>query len=188
MKAAPSPGARSSYSFPPFTRRPLPGGNSSPLSGGHNPESGAASRFNASREQAAAPWAATPMKGLNAGGSPGLPSLGGGGAPLAPPGQGGADPRDAQTAGGPVAAPMPAPGAVSAMPDEEDFNYTYMPPARHRYDFPVDQPVENKGWRYWLSLGLRAVAALSISFLAYHSDLPYLIGLTRRRRDGTYGG
>ena len=34
---------------------------------------------------------------------------------------------------------------------------------------------------------LRFVWAAAIAYLFYHSDLPYLAGFTRRRRDGTYG-
>ncbi|MBI2787489.1 MAG: hypothetical protein HYX59_02290, partial [Elusimicrobia bacterium] len=72
-------------------------------------------------------------------------------------------------------------------PEEEDFSYTYMAPARHKYELPTDRPAERKDWQRFLALALRGAAALAIAYLIYHSDLPYLVGLTRRRRDGTYG-
>ena len=51
----------------------------------------------------------------------------------------------------------------------------------------MTSPINIKQWRELLSLGLRGAAALAIAYLIYHSDLPYLVGFTRRRRDGTYG-
>ncbi|MDP3541538.1 MAG: hypothetical protein Q8T11_03620, partial [Elusimicrobiota bacterium] len=90
------------------------------------------------------------------------------------------------TAGG-GAAPLPAGSAPGVQPEEEDFSYTYMPPARHKYELPTDRPAEEKDWQRLLALALRGAAALAVAYLIYHSDLPYLVGLTRRRRDGTYG-
>lgn len=128
------------------------------------------------------------MKGVGAGDSPPLPSFGARNSSLTPPpGAEAQNLHDARAAAAPATAPSNAAPAPSNE-EEEDFNYTYMPPARHRYELPTDNPGENKSWQYWMGLSLRAAAALSISFLAYHSDLPYLIGLTRRRRDGSYGG
>lgn len=94
-------------------------------------------------------------------------------------------PRDAQPYAGPVAEPQAAPAVA---PAEEDYSYTYMAPAKHKYELPTERPADEKDWRYWLSLGIRASAAFAIFYLGYHSDLPYLMGRTRRRRDGTYGG
>ncbi|MBI2385361.1 MAG: hypothetical protein HYV14_05025, partial [Elusimicrobia bacterium] len=107
------------------------------------------------------------------------------GAPAAPAAADAAPLAD-RSAGGPAAY---APGAAAAgvKPEEEDFSYTYMAPARHKYELPTDRPAEEKDWHRLLALALRGAAALAIAYLIYHSDLPYLVGLTRRRRDGTYG-
>ena len=127
------------------------------------------------------------MKGLGASGGGGMPRFDRRRESLDAPRHQERDsgPRDAPSYAGPVAPPQAAP---SAAPQEEDYNYTYMAPAKHKYELPMDRPKETNDWRYWLSLGLRAAAASSIGFLIYHSDLPYLLGRTRRRRDGTYGG
>ena len=77
--------------------------------------------------------------------------------------------------------------AAGAKAEEPDYGYTFMAPARYQYELPPDQPAENKNWRYLLELALRGSAALSIGYLVYHSDLPYLVGFSRRRRDGSYG-
>jgi hypothetical protein len=47
---------------------------------------------------------------------------------------------------------------------------------------PTDRPKDAEDWRYAADMGLRASAVLALIYLAYHSDLPYLVGMTRRRR------
>jgi hypothetical protein len=127
------------------------------------------------------------MKGLGAGDSPGLPKLAARGGALTAPAAADAEPLSDRRAGA-ASAPAGAVGAASGVrPEEEDFSYTYMAPARHKYELPTDRPAEEKDWQRLLSLALRGAAALAIAYLIYHSDLPYLVGLTRRRRDGTYG-
>lgn len=163
--------------------------NETPAIGGHSPAPSLASRYDGSRPRAAATpsWSPTPMKGMGAGDSPALPKLSPRAAPLTAPAAAEDGPSDATAArrsAAPSAAPAPA---QAARPEEEDFNYTYMAPARHKYELPADAPKEDKDWRAMLSLALRGAAALSVAYLIYHSELPYLVGLTRRRRDGTYG-
>lgn len=118
------------------------------------------------------------MKGLGAGGSPQLPRLTTRDASLAAPAA--ADnpgPFAAKTAGAPARYAAP-----DVKPEEEDFSYTYLAPARHTYELPPHRSPEEKNWRYLLSLGLRGAAALAVGYLLYHSDLSYLAGLARRRR------
>ena len=91
-------------------------------------------------------------------------------------------PTDATAAGavrGSVAQKATAP---AARPEEEDYGYTYLAPARHKYEFPNDKSAESEDWRHLLSLGLRVSAALAVAYLIYHSEIGYLLGVTRRRR------
>ena len=127
------------------------------------------------------------MTGLGAGDTPGLPRIASRAAALSAPASTEGGNIVARTSGGSVAPARAGGGAPGAKPEEEDFNYTYMAPARHKYELPADRPSEEKDWRYLLSLGLRGAAALAIAYLIYHSDLPYLVGFSRRRRDGSYG-
>ncbi len=126
------------------------------------------------------------MKGLGAGDSPALPRLGARAAPLTAPAAADDGQVSADNAGGAVV-PTGRGGASGVKPEEEDFSYTYMPAARHKYELPADRPSEQADWRYVLSLLVRGAAAASIGYLIYYSELPFLLGLSRRRRDGTYG-
>jgi len=173
----------------PVNRGPKAVPNETGARGGHSPAPSLASRFDGSRPRGAASpgWSPTPMKGVGAGDSPALPRLAARAGALAAPAAADAAPLSDRGAGAPAAY---APGAASApgvKPEEEDFSYTYMAPARHKYELPTDRPAEKKDWQRLLALALRGAAALAIAYLIYHSDLPYLVGLTRRRRDGTYG-
>ncbi|MBI4061210.1 MAG: hypothetical protein HY403_07250, partial [Elusimicrobia bacterium] len=162
--------------------------NDTALGGGHSPAPSLASRFDGARprSESAPAWSPIGMKGLGAGDSPGLPRLMPRDAALSAPEAREDEPYDARTAGGAVApAPSGAPGLKS---EDEDFNYTYLASPRHKYELPTDRPPEKDDLRRLLSLGLPgAASALALAYLIYHSDLPYLLGLTRRRRDGTYG-
>jgi hypothetical protein len=155
--------------------------------GGHDIPPSLASHFDGSRNRGgqATNWSPVPMKGLGAGDSPGLPRLAPRTPALSAPAPGDASTPVARTAG---SATTPARIATTGVrPEEEDFSYTYMAPARHKYELPEDRPAEGRDWSEFLSLSLRGAAALSVAYLIYYSDLPYLVGLTRRRRDGTYG-
>ncbi len=161
--------------------------NDTAAAGGHSPTPSLAARFDGSRSKpgSAYNWSPTGMKGLGAGDSPGLPRLTARAPGLSAPDAADVGTPTAATAGGPVRPGVSA--APGVKPDEEDFSYTYMAPARHKYELPIDRPAEGKDWRHYLALGLRGAAALAIGYLIYHSDFPYLLGLTRRRRDGTHG-
>jgi hypothetical protein len=173
----------------PVNRGPKSVPNDVSVGGGHSPAPSLASRFDGSRPKpaTAANWSASPMKGVGAGDSPALPRLAARAAALTAPSSEDGGPLAARTSGGSVVPARAGASAPGARPEEEDFSYTYMAPARHKYELPTDRPSEEKDWRALLSLGLRGAAALAIAYLVYHSDLPYLVGLTRRRRDGTYG-
>ncbi|MEQ1920430.1 MAG: hypothetical protein ABL955_14670, partial [Elusimicrobiota bacterium] len=132
-------------------------------------------------------WSPTPMTGLGAGDTPGLPRIASRAAALTAPVSPEGGDIAARTSGGAVSPARSAGPASGVKPEEEDFNYTYMAPARHKYELPDDRPADNKDWRYLLSLGLRGAAALAIAYLIYHSDLLYIVGFSRRRRDGSYG-
>ena len=76
-----------------------------------------------------------------------------------------------------------APGSpASAKPEDEDYSYTYLSPARHKYELPDDRPAGGRDWRYLAELGLQGSAALAAVYLFLHSDLGYLLGMTRRRK------
>ncbi len=76
------------------------------------------------------------------------------------------------------------PSDVSAAPHSatEDYGYTYQPPAWHTYGLPADQPPAQSDRHYLIDLALRVSAVLAVIYLVSHSDLPYLVGFTRRRR------
>jgi hypothetical protein len=147
-----------------------------------------AARFDGARDRggAAQAWTPVPMKGLGAGDALPLPKLQARAAALTAPTSADGAPQAGATAGGPAYANGPAP-AGAVRPEEEDFNYTYLHPARHKYELPTERAGDGGGWQYWASLGLRGAAALAVAYLILHSDLPFLVGLSRRRRDGTYG-
>ncbi len=162
--------------------------NDTSLDGGHSPAASLASAFDGSRDRKgpSGGWSPTAMKGLGAGDSPALPRLGARAAPLTGPAAADDGQLSADTAGGAVV-PAGRAGAPGAKPEEEDFSYNYMPAARHKYELPTDRPGEQADWRYLMSLLVRGAAAASIGYLIYYSELPFLLGLSRRRRDGTYG-
>ncbi|MFN2624311.1 MAG: hypothetical protein ABR611_15865, partial [Chthoniobacterales bacterium] len=47
-----------------------------------------------------------------------------------------------------IGAARPAGGGAAARPEDEDFSYTYLPGAKHKYELPIDRPEESKDWRY----------------------------------------
>jgi hypothetical protein len=83
-----------------------------------------------------------------------------------------------------AAAPVvgPAAAGAAAKPEDEDYNYTYLSPARHKYELPTDRPQDARDWRYLMELGLQGSAALAAVYLFFHSDIGYLLGMTRRRK------
>jgi hypothetical protein len=153
------------------------------LGGGHDKMRSLASRFDGTRARPDAVAATAPetMQGLGAGSSPALPKLTGGPrmpepakAPAA------AAPKDLLAANDAPNAPAQAPAAA---PAGEDYNYTYLAPAQHKYELPDDPPpAHGKDWRSLLNLGVQSSAALAAIFLMYHSDFGYLVGATRKRR------
>jgi hypothetical protein len=154
--------------------------------GGHSPEPSVASRFDGSRD-GAQPLVAAPassMHGLGGGPSAGLPQLAGGRAVARPALAGSAPLRDSAAASSvlPREAPITASAALPAAP-EEDFSYTYLSPARHRYDMSSDPPKPQSDWRYYAALAARIAAVLAAAYLAMHSDFGFLAGIVRRRRD-----
>ena len=130
------------------------------------------------------------MKGLSAGESLGLPRIAGGQPPALkqPAAPSDSSTTDAGAASASRVSAAQAPGATAARSEEEDYSYTYLPPARHKYEFPADKSPQSEDWRYLLSLGLRVSAAMAVGYLIYHSEVGYLLGVTRRRRKGPGDG
>jgi len=187
VSAAEPDGLRGGGPVIPATRGSNAAPNETAAAGGHSPAPSLASAFDGSRPKAVAGngWSSSPMNGLGAGDSPALPRLTSRAGALAAPAEA-ASALPVQTTAGGYAGPAGA-ATPGVKPEEEDFSYTYLPGARHKYELPTDRPADDKDWRDYLSLALRGAAALSIAYLIYHSDLPYLVGFTRRRRDGSYG-
>jgi hypothetical protein len=71
-----------------------------------------------------------------------------------------------------------------AKPEAEDYSYTYLPPAQQSYEFPKGKPPrqEDATKKLLLDLGMRLSAAGAIGYLLLYSNLPYIIGLSRRKR------
>jgi hypothetical protein len=74
--------------------------------------------------------------------------------------------------------------AAAAKTVPEDFTYTYLSPAQHSYDFAKDLPkqADESGSKLVEDIALRLAAAGAVGYLLLYSNLPYLIGLTRRKR------
>lgn len=121
------------------------------------------------------------MRGVGAGDSPALPRLVSRASELNHPGEAIPAPVIDATAGA-ARASAPTPAARPGKPEEEDYSYTYLAPARHKYELPDKDTPRSEDWRYLLSLGLRISAAMAVGYLIYHSDVAYLLGVTRRRR------
>ncbi|HXT01267.1 MAG TPA: hypothetical protein VN915_11365, partial [Elusimicrobiota bacterium] len=155
------------------------------LSVGHSPAPSLAARFDGSREQPRriAAGTAGSMKGLGAGDAGGLPRLTPREAPAAKAAAAGAEPalKDENAASGAAAAPGAAAAAAAAKGDDEDYNYTYLAPAGHKYELPDEPTPGSRDWRFLMQLALEGSAGLAAVYLVYHSDLPYLLGFTRRR-------
>jgi hypothetical protein len=152
--------------------------------GGHSPAPSLAARFDGSvqRPKVGDESAAASMKGLGAAGADGLPHLTAHELVAKAPTVSDSPLKDGTAASAaPVMAAAPA-RAPGAKPEEEDYSYTYLAPTRHKYELPTDPPKGAEDWRYLADLGLRASAILAVIYLGYHSDLPYLVGMTRRRR------
>jgi hypothetical protein len=88
---------------------------------------------------------------------------------------------------GPIARAKRAPArkqaaAVKTVP--EDFTYTYLPPARHSYEFPKELPrrTDDSVRKFREEMGVRVSAAGAVGYLFLYSNFPYLIGVTRRKR------
>jgi hypothetical protein len=122
------------------------------------------------------------MRGLAAGGDSGLPRLTTRGAAAKEP-LAASDPalKDGKAASAAPLSSGEAPG-TAAKPEDEDYNYTYLSPAGHKYELPTDRDPNSRDWRYLTELGLQGAAALAAVYLFYHSDLGYLLGMTRRRK------
>jgi hypothetical protein len=184
-------GAPSGARPAPFVPPSLSGGhsgataNAGGLNGGHSPAPSLAARFDGSRERPRRAASGTPdtMKGLGAGDAGGLPHLTAR-APATTAPATAADAALTDKAAASAAAPVAgaaAPGA-DVRPEAEDYNYTYLSPARHKYELPTDRDQNSRDWRYLMELGLQGSAALAAVYLIYHSDLGYLLGMARRRK------
>ena len=77
-----------------------------------------------------------------------------------------------------------APQAAAAKTAPEDFTYTYLSPAQHSYDFSKDQTQrpDDSSRKLLADIALRVSAAGAVGYLLLYSNLPYLIGLSRRKR------
>ena len=183
--AAPN-GARPAAFIPPALggntgAAPRPAG----LSGGHSPSPSLAARFDGSRERPrrSAAGVTGTMKGLGGGDAGGLPRLTPREALTKAP-VAAADPalKDETAASRGTAAPNAAAPSAAAKPEDEDYNYTYLAPAGHKYELPTDSAPGSRDWHYLMELALQGAAALAAVYLVYHSELPYLLGMTRRRK------
>ncbi len=152
--------------------------------GGHSPEPSMASRFDGSSERAlgqALPMANALMHGLGGGGDVGLPQM-----PSTPPaaavsGRSNSMKEKSASSASASRGPLSAASTAASPASDEDYNYTYLAPARQKYDLPTDSP-KTKDWRYLAALAARVSAALAAAYLFMHSDFSYLAGFTRRRR------
>jgi hypothetical protein len=74
--------------------------------------------------------------------------------------------------------------AGAAKPASEDYSYTYLSPAGHSYEFPNEKPLRSgySSGRTMLDYGLRLGAAGAVGYLLLYSNLPYILGLSRRKR------
>ena len=81
-----------------------------------------------------------------------------------------------------ASASNPQAAAVKTVPD--DFTYTYLSPAQHSYDFSKDQPQrpDDSAGKLLADMALRLSAAGAVGYLLLYSNLPYIIGLSRRKR------
>lgn len=126
------------------------------------------------------------MKGLGAGDGGGLPILtprGGTAATASAPAAGSNAALQDRTAASSAERPAgAAPSGAAAKPQDEDYSYTYLAPAGHKYELPTDRAQDGHDWRYLMELALQGSAGLAAVYLFYHSDLGYLLGMTRRRK------
>lgn len=159
---------------------------------GHSPSDSLSSRFDGAPErpkQAGAKQDSPIFGGASAdAGQSGMPALGAKGPGLTKTDAAAenATPGAADEAARPVgAARGPGqPAAATASPEAEDYSYTYLPSAQHSYDFRQgkEEKPKNSGLKFLLDLALRASAAVSIGYLVLHSNLAYILGLSRRKR------
>ena len=175
----------------PFLPPPVPGSrsgvtpNGGGMNGGHSPTPSLASHFDGSRERPRNGGSGTmdSMKGLGAGDAGGLPHLTPrDAAPKAPVSGADAAMKDKTAASSAAPAGGAASPGAAVRPEDEDYNYTYLSPARHKYELPADRAQGARDWRYLIELGLQGSAALAAVYLFLHSDLGYLLGMTRRRK------
>ncbi len=159
------------------------------IQGGHSPDdpTPASRSFDRAQEQSGSAKTSSPppMKGLSGGESPWLPRLTVRSALVSPPAAEDEKPFITKTSALSI---RPAKvDAPSVKPEAEDFGYTPLASPQYQYELPTDRPVGDKDRRSSSSLGLSCLVSMAIVGLCHYTDLPYLIGFTRRRRDGTYG-
>jgi hypothetical protein len=91
-------------------------------------------------------------------------------------------PRDREA--GDFASGQTAPQQAAAKTGSEDFAYTYLSPAQSSYDFPKDHSrrADDSSRKLLADIALRLAAAGAVGYLLLYSNLPYLIGLSSRKR------
>ena len=77
--------------------------------------------------------------------------------------------------------------AVAPKPEDEDMNRTFLGPISQKYELPTKRASAPRDWSYLAELGLQGAAALAAVYLLFHSDVGYLLGITRRRNKKTGG-
>ena len=82
---------------------------------------------------------------------------------------------------------QPRTGEPTAKPDEADYTFTTMAAPKHKYNLPSNRRPQEYDWQHYMVLAAQSSAAVAVAYLFHYSDLPYLLGFTKRKRDGTYG-
>jgi hypothetical protein len=181
--AAPSGARPASFAAPAGSSpRSLPPPSAGAIASGHSPSPSLAARFDGSRERPrnGSGVVDVSMKGLGAGDHGGLPHLTPHEmfpkAPKTP-----ADElKETDAASAAMRGVSPA-APAAAKPEDEDYRYTYLAPARHKYELPEDPPAGSRDWRTLAELGLQGSAALAVVYLSMHSEnIGYILGVRQR--------
>jgi hypothetical protein len=154
------------------------------IEGGHSLAPSLAASYDGSRVRPLAANGAPggTMTGLS-GSDSGLPTLAHHDAPArsaAPTADGAL--KDLTAAAATPSSVLAGPRGAGAAPEPEDYNYTYLAPAGHKYELPLDPAKDSRDLSGLAELALEGSAALAAVYLFVHSDLGYLVGMSRRRK------
>ena len=67
--------------------------------------------------------------------------------------------------------------------EQEDFSYTYLPQAKHSWELdPLLKDIQDPKTREYLAMALRLAAGLALGYLLLHSNIGYLVGISKKKR------